>query len=90
LYCIWQQDGGADGDGPDEAAAEPAGGAGAPDAPRRRRAPPRPPGEHRTDQSKHSIASDFSVYFLAFVSSSGRFGSLLYSCSAIWMTLQLG
>jgi hypothetical protein len=42
--CVWQQDGGADGDGADEAAAEPAGGAGAPDAPRHRRAIARPPG----------------------------------------------
>lgn len=50
-----QQDGGEDGSGEDEAAAEPAGGAGAPDAARHRRATPRPPGGHRPDQGKGSF-----------------------------------
>jgi hypothetical protein len=48
-----------------------------------RRAPPRPPGGHRTDQSKHSGANNFRFIF------SVRRGDLGRCCTAIWMTLQL-
>lgn len=57
---LWQQDGGADGHGADEAAAEPEGGAGAPDAPRHRGAPPRQTGGHRTHQG-NPLASSASA-----------------------------
>ena len=75
--CLCQQDGGADGDGADEAAAEPAGGAGAADAPRHRRAPPRQTGGHRAHQGERP-APGVSVCLVALqISSSEKLGLLI-------------